>query len=423
MTADLAYVTEPADPLAGSIKLRSEDFVVEEQPLYEPAGKGQHLYVFVEKREQTTTDTTRQLARVFRTRRADVGFAGMKDKHAVTRQLFSVPVGDESTLAKRMNRLKYTSLKLLWTDRHTFPVRRGHLRGNRFEIRIRNLDPSHVTRIHQTLTKLASTGMPNYFGDQRFGYRQANHELGRRLLQGRWQDFVDLLLGQPSDEDYAATRTGRQAYERGDMVAALNAWPRHLRHDRQALDALRQGRTPREAVMTIDRQQRTFLASSFQSAMFNAVLDRRIRDGRFGALLDGDVAWDHANRTTFPVDHATAEAENTPDSRFAAQEISATGPMWGPTMLRASSDVARWEQDVLNAFGVLPDDLRGGAQGRADGSRRPLRCPLADPKARAGSDEHGPYIEVAFGLPRGSFATIVLRELLHAQPLQQSAEL
>src|SRR5688500_17210731 len=86
---NLAYLTDAAG-IGGVINERPEDFLVDEQPLYQPAGSGEHLYLFLEKRGTTTTEVVRRLAKAFRVGRSDIGFAGLKDKHAVTRQHFSV---------------------------------------------------------------------------------------------------------------------------------------------------------------------------------------------------------------------------------------------------------------------------------------------------------------------------------------------
>ncbi len=413
LTADLAYLTADLPGVGGVIKQRPEDFLVEEQPLYEPSGEGEHLYVFIEKRSRTTTEVARHLARTFHVSRRHVGYAGLKDKHAITRQFFSIHLPDRSRDEEGLARISNNTVTLLWAARHNNMLRRGHLAGNRFVIRIRQVNPTDVIHARATLERLAESGVPNFLGDQRFGYRQHNHVLGRLLLLERWQELLDEMLGRPRDES-EPTHPGRLAYERGDYAAALEVWPRHLRHDRQALDALRQGKSARDAVMTIDREQRGFLLSGLQSALFNQVLDQRLRDGTFARLLPGDLAMKHSNGAVFAVDEATAELENAPGGRMHTQEISPTGPMWGPDMLLPTGQVLELERRVLHEFGLTEADLAGRSvtEHVMAGSRRALRIFLRDPDISAGVDEHGPFIRVAFELPRGSFATIVLREIM-----------
>ena len=413
VTESLSYLTGDLPGVGGVIKQRVEDFIVEEQPLYEASGEGEHLMLLIERANQTTTDVIRQLARVFRVGRRDVGYAGMKDKLAVTRQYFTIhlpgkPMQDEAL--QRLADIDY--LKLLQADRHRNKLRRGHLAGNRFTINIRNVEPTAVVAAKKNLDILVATGVPNYVGPQRFGYRQVNHELGRLLLTEKWQAMLDLMLGKPSELDMPATRAGRQAYEQGDYVEALNVWPRHLRHDRQALDALRQGKTPRQTVMSIDRLQRQFLVSSLQSYLFNQVVDKRLRDGGLCKLVEGDLAWIHQNRAVFAVDGETAEMENATGGRIEPLDISPSGPMWGDRMTLAQSTPGEIESRVLEEADLSMEQLSGGKQGSAKGVRRPMRTPLIDPEISSGADEHGPYLRLAFQLQRGCFATMALREIM-----------
>ncbi len=283
-------------------------------------------------------------------------------------------------------------------------------------IRVRNVEPTAVVAAKRVLDRLETGGVPNYVGEQRFGYRMDNAPLGRRLLLGRWKEMLDLMLGQPRAEDFAATREGREAYEKGDYVTATQIWPRHQRHERQALEALRQGKSPEKAVMAIDGQQRDFLISALQSEIFNRVLHRRISDGLIDRLTNGDLAWKHDSRAVFQVDQAVADQENAGDGRVGRLEVSPSGPMWGTEMLKASGKPGEWEREALESFELSETDLHGGRQGTAEGARRPMRTPIRDTDISAGVDEHGPYIRLAFDLPRGCFATTVLREIMKTPP-------
>ncbi len=414
LTENLTYLTADLPGIGGSLKDRPEDFLVEERPLYEPAGTGDHLYLFLEKRQQTTTDVVRRLAKLFSVQRRDIGYAGLKDKHAITRQHFSVHLPDPSNDEKCLSRFEFLPYTLLWARRHENKLRRGHLAGNRFEIRLRHVDPAAVIVAHRTLERLGVTGVPNYVGHQRFGYRQCNHLLGRALIRREWKTLLDLMLGGSQEDPGSATAQGRSRYEAGDHLGALANWPRYLRHDRQALDALRQGRSHEQAVMVIESQQLEFLISAFQSAIFNRVLDRRVRDNAlpFDRLVVGDLAWKHDNRSVFAVDDAVAEHENGPQGRVATMDVSPSGPMWGPNMTRAGGEPARCELEHLTELGLSEFELAAADHVPVYGTRRPLRVQLRDPDVSGGSDEHGPFIRMAFELPRGSFATVVLREVM-----------
>jgi len=210
-------------------------------------------------------------------------------------------------------------------------------------------------------------------------------------------------------------------YDTGDFAHTLSLWPRHLRHDRQALDALRQGRSPREAALAVDAQQLEFLVSAVQSAIFNQVLDERIGGIGFDKLTEGDLAWKHDSRAVFMVDRQTAEKENGPGGRVRTMQVSPSGPMWGPQMSRTDQLPGQLELAALNAQGLSEEDLEAADHVPVYGTRRPMRVPMRDPVIWSGIDRDGTYIHVAFELPRGSYATIVLREIMKPQyPLDET---
>jgi tRNA pseudouridine13 synthase len=424
VTSTLAYLTPDIPGIGGRIKLRPDDFLVDEQPLYPPDGEGEHLYLFIEKRGQTTSDVVRRLAKLFAVKRDAVGYAGLKDKQAVTRQHFSIHLPQGRDQDKALARIEHTPFKLLWAARHRNKLRRGHLAGNRFVIYIREVQPTAVLGARRVLDRLVAHGAPNYIGEQRFGYRQNNHILGRLMLQGQWQAMLDAMLGQPSSADVPVVAAAREHYSRQDYRAALEAWPRHFRHDRQALDLLRQGRSARDAVLGIDLDQRVFLLTALQSAVFNAVLDRRVRDGRLHQLIEGDLAWKHDSRAVFAVDAAIAQAENAPGGRVARMEVSPSGPMWGHGMMRAAAAAGQWELDALQAQGLNEADFPGPQELgiTASGARRPMRLAIRDAEVSGGVDEQGAYVRVAFELERGAFATVVLREIMKNDAAQAGEE-
>ena len=422
------YLTDDLPGVGGILKERPEDFLVEELPLYEPSGEGEHLYLYIEKRELTTQEAASRVARAFRIGRRDVSWAGLKDKHAVTRQHLSLhlPKADADAEAQAVERINEHDdrLRIHWADRHGNKLRRGHLAGNRFVIRVRQVDPTHVLKAKPILDLLTSQGVPNLIGEQRFGFRRNTHLLGRHLLRREYQQVLNLMLGQPQPHESEPLRFGREAYDRGDLAEALEHWPRSLRFDRQALDALRQGKSPAEALLIVDRNQRGFMLNALQSAIFNRVLAQRMEAGTFAKLLPGDVASVHApgRDRCFTVDAATAAKENAADGRVACCEVSPTGPMWGPAMVRASGEVDEREREAVRALGLEVEDLLTRPEGdeaklipMPEGGRRAFRVPLTDPDLAGGVDEHGPYLRLAFTLPRGSYATTAMNEIMKGE--------
>jgi tRNA pseudouridine13 synthase len=216
-------LTEDVPGCGGAFKLVPEDFEVEELPAYQPSGEGEHLYLWVEKRGRDTREVVRALAAALGVEEGDVGVAGMKDRQAVTRQLLSVPARAEP----RLPDFTLEGVRVLWARRHGNKLRTGHLRGNRFRLRLRGVRDVGAAR--ESFSRLAARGVPNYFGEQRFGRAGDNADLGRLLL-----------LGQ---------------------------------------------RLPRRP----DKFQRKLYLSAFQSRLFNRALAERLRAGTFDSALLGDV--------------------------------------------------------------------------------------------------------------------------------------
>jgi tRNA pseudouridine13 synthase len=246
----------------GLIKARPEDFLVEELPAYEPAGSGEHIYLFIEKRNLTTSDVVRKLATHFNVRRDAIGFAGLKDRFAVTRQLFSVHTPGKKPAD--FPAMSFPGIVVHWTDLHQNKLRRGHLLGNRFVIRIREVDPGKVVHALKTLRLLNTQGAPNRVGEQRFGVLGRNHEIGRALLARDAQAAADALLGLPSDPERCppSHRESRRLYHEGKFNEAIDAAPRSMHAERRGLAVLARGGTPAGVVRSLERFEQSFFVSA-----------------------------------------------------------------------------------------------------------------------------------------------------------------
>src|SRR5687768_4837377 len=161
---ELPYLTRDIPGIGGTLKQRAEDFFVQEVPLYEPSGDGEHVYCEVQRENLTTFDAVSRLARALGVPAKSIGYAGLKDARAVTRQVFSIA----GTTEERVMNLGLPDLTVLWAARHGNKLRLGHLRGNRFAIKVRDVEPTSVLRLRPVVGEVVRRGMPNYFGEQRF---------------------------------------------------------------------------------------------------------------------------------------------------------------------------------------------------------------------------------------------------------------
>lgn len=403
---NLPTLTKDFPGVGGAIKRRAEDFFVQEVPLYEPSGEGEHVYCEIQKVGLTTFDAVNRVADALRVPTGDIGFAGMKDARAVTRQVLSIRGATEETVMALSGRIP--GLTVLWAARHGNKLRLGHLAGNRFAVKIRDVNPADVVKLREPIALLRQRGLPNYFGEQRFGRRGDNDILGAALVRGDDAGLLSVLLGGPDpDVDEGQDHQARSLFDRNDLEGAMRAWPRRAGMERRVLARLIKTGRPGAAVRAVDERLRRLWVSALQSRLFNDVLASRVTGGTLDRLLDGDLACKHENGACFLVENAQAE-----QPRCEAFEISPSGPLFGYRMSLPSGEALKVEQGAFAAAGLSPQDFRSRAIGKVRGARRPLRVRPADVELAAGVDEHGAHVTVAFTLPPGSFATVLLRELM-----------
>ncbi|DAB27974.1 MAG: pseudouridine synthase [Sulfurimonas sp. RIFOXYD12_FULL_33_39] len=157
-----------------------KDFVVDEIPLGEFLGKGNYLILHVQKKELTTWDMIAVFAEYLAIPAQKIGYAGLKDKHATTTQYISV----ESKYEKLFNNFQHKQIKILGKTRHSHSIRMGDLKGNRFSINLYDVDAIDAGRIEKVARKIAKSGLPNYFGYQRFGREAGSIEQAREMIKG-----------------------------------------------------------------------------------------------------------------------------------------------------------------------------------------------------------------------------------------------
>lgn len=333
----LPYITESIPGIGGKIRQKSSHFRVEEQPIYEPQGIGNHLYVNITKEDLTTREVQLRLADLFEIKPEDIGKAGLKDKYAVTTQTFSVLFNDHTAPEEITPIIEENiPIKVNWAKYHNNKLRAGHLKGNKFTILITEPEGT-IEQAQKIADSINETGLPNFYGVQRTG------KYGENIHQG-W-----LILKKKK-------RLG-------------------------------------------DRWLRKYLLSSYQSYLCNRYLVKRIEKGLFNKIMLGDIAKKHETGGLFWV-----EDKETDQQRFDSKEISFTTPMFGYKMSQPKEEALELENEVLEEMEIDLQEFRAQS---VKGTRRIGRV-LPDIMVSG----HPEGIQLEFNLPKGGFATVLLREFM-----------
>ena len=338
--------------LRATMRTRPEDFRVDEIDAFEPHGEGEHLLLTLEKRGLNTAEVARRLARWAGIGEVGIGYAGLKDRHALTVQRFSVHL--PRRVAPDVAALEDETLKVVHSAWHNRKLPRGALAGNRFTLVLRALH-GEPEQVDARLQQMVERGIPNWFGEQRFGRGGGNVA----------QALAMFAEASPSQSP---------------ALAAVRAPKRRFK-----------------------REQRSILLSAARSELFNRVLARRVEQGSWDQGLDGEVWMLAGSRSVFGPELWNAGLEQ----RLAEFDIHPTGPLWGEGELRTVAAAATVEREAL-ADDVALRLRQGLEQAGLKQERRALRLSVADLAWRWLEPE---VLELAFSLPPGSYATALLHDL------------
>lgn len=392
------WLTEDIPGIGGIYKQTAEDFQVEEIPLYPCSGKGEHLYLWIEKSGITTHNLLTQLARGLKIRERDLGYAGLKDARALTRQMISAPLSQ----LEHVEKLHLKQAKILQINRHENKLRLGHLAGNRFTITLQETTTDPLPHAQLILQQLEQQGVPNFFGEQRYGVLGNSAELGKLLLLKKFSQFCREYLGDPQLIRNPGWQQAAEFYRQGKIGEALDKLPGGMTNERHLLQLLRDGKPPRTAVFSLPKQLLRLFLSATQAKCFDQLLQQRVPG--LNRLKDGDIAVKHINGACFRVENAATEQSRTDNF-----EISPSAPLFGTKVMIAGGDPGAMELQMLEKSGLSLQDWKLGKGLTMTGERRPLRVPLASPEI---IDRGENFITCRFVLPKGSYATSVLRELI-----------
>lgn len=387
------FLTAGLPGTGGAIKSIPEDFTVEEIPAFPFSGAGDHLVLLVEKRGMTTFQAAAEIAGACGVGERDVGFAGIKDAFAVARQHFSVEAASIPTLPQQ--------LRVISASRHAHKLRAGMLAGNRFTVRIRGCE--HPENAEPILAEISERGMPNFFGEQRFGAgRDVSAQVGRSLLAGdigrALSDYVSVSgAGEPE-----RTRAARQAFSEGKPGEAMSLFPQACFSERTIVSGLSDGEPPERVLYrAFPRRLIRLFLSAVQARIFNNILARRIDS--IDRFLPGDIGMFACGATFF-------RGAQPGDPRLATLEVSPSGPLFGTKIPLADGEAGEMEKSEIARFMGDAAGQRTHFKGvDLTGTRRRLREKAAGISAAPEGERD---LVLSFSLGKGTYATELLREVM-----------
>lgn len=414
------YLTADIAPIPCRLRVELEDFRVEELEAKAFAAKSPsrtarapaHTWVLIEKRGISTDEAARRLSRALRIPSAKMAFAGRKDAAGVTTQWLSMPGLDPRLLES----LELEGLHILRWKQAARGIHLGQLAGNRFRILLRDFPPQRLADLDGILQRLQQRGLPNGFGPQRFGNRGDTAQIGRAMLRGEYKLAADLAAGRAGEFDAGAVFEARRAYDEGEYHRAAALFPRGYATSAKLCQSLAGNpEDARSAFNRLDRRERRFYISAFQSWHFNCVLAARLE--HFGTLQTGDLAWHHGRSEIcpdlWPFENTAGAGSDTHD---ALAVLSPSGPLHAPRMRKPGGKIAELEQRLLSECLDMdePESIDARAYHGLAGGRRPLAIPC---KQVSSNWLGGGRVELRFDLPAGAFATSLLGEIVK-QPLE-----
>ncbi len=327
------------------------DFTVEEIPLYEFTGEGEHLVLKVRKKEMTTWEMLDAISNHVGIRRRDMGYAGLKDKHAMTIQYISVMAIHE----EKLKAFTHDKIKILDTVRHNNKIRVGHLKGNRFNIRLKKVLGVQKDKLDSVLKWIKANGVPNYFGNRRFGTDGNNWVDGKKLIDGklkiRDRKTKEFLMGS------------YQSY-------LFNGWL----SKRMELNHLLEKFTEAETEQIMKLPEGSLKGTKAQPNFFK--------------LVEGDVMMHYPYGRLFNVENLEEEAK-----RFESKDIAPAGLLPGKKTKLSESTAGLIEAPYAEEMNL-------------NGARRYAWIQVTEIKKNY--VEEKAHYELSFALPKGCYATNVL---------------
>jgi len=405
------YIT-PQMGIGGRIRTRYEDFYVEEIPETQPSGEGPNTWIFIDKIGRNTLDLVLDIARELNVSRKRMGFAGMKDKAAHTRQWLCVSNITPEELTGLEEKLY--GVKILDIKANQKKLRIGQLVGNKFRLLIRETEnpAEDVVTAAEILEDLKRRGVPNYYGWQRFGQKRPNtHRVGEALIHNDLKGAVDSYIGNPHPDEADHIKAARSLYDQGEWEEALKSMPAGMRYEKMMLRALMKEKKKKDelddksyikALHSLPKPLSRMFVHAYQSYLFNQVVSERTKLG-IDQYVKGDIIIDNE-------EHLVHEVGEDIDQRIKNFEVHPTAPLYGTKVPLATGKVGEIEERVLEEYKLKIEDFEVPLMPKlgSHGLRRAMRFKIWDVTSAATPEG----VMVEFSIPKGCYATAVLREIM-----------
>ena len=408
----IQYYASDTEGIGGRLRATAEDFIVEEIPPERKQTSGPFLICRLTKKNWELQHAVKEIAKRLGISHRRIGWAGTKDRNAVTTQWISLyNVTPEQAAAVY---LKDITLEPLTQSNEGLSL--GDLLGNRFDIVIRDPSPMDLAERVRSISETVAAGVPNYFGLQRFGaIRPVTHRVGEWILKGDYEQAVLTYVGMEFPGEPDEIKAIRSAFsETRDPAPALHALPVQMNYERAMLHHLaeRPGDYP-GALQVLPPKLLSMFVSAFQSYLFNLALSRRIDDGY--ALEDpqpGDRLLFSNGRTD------TVTAANTAAVKIHLKRGRCTIALFmpGKEKFETKTPGEQATEALLVRYRISPEDFARASlfvRTKYEGAWRPVAL-----RAEIQSTLEEGNLRLRFALPPGHYATTVCREFMKADPVR-----
>ena len=353
-------------PINAYFSKNSDDFVVREIPLYAFSGQGEHLIVEICKKDMTTQEALHALSEVSGVKMRDFGYAGLKDKQGMTTQFISMPRKFEAALAN----FSHDKMKILSLSAHDNKLRIGHLKSNSFFVRLKKVMPSEAAKLEQAVRNIDEAGYANYFGYQRFGKYGDNAQSGLELLK------TGTVNGKKS----------KNVKLNDFLISAYQS------------DLFNRWLSKRVEISRFAQDFSLGELAQIYPYLDNAILKNLKSQKRFFKLMEGEVLGHYPHGKCFLCEDLDAEG-----ARFDARDITSCGLIAGAKAYEAQGTARAVEDQIFAQANEY--------KAKMTGSRRFAWCYLEDTSYKY--NEEKAHFMINFTLQKGSYATVVLEEILH----------